>query len=185
MRKLKLQMQMTIDGFVGGPQGQLDWLNREMDPGLLAFIGQLTDSSDTILLGRKMTPGFVAYWEGILAKPEGPEHAFARKMVDMDKVVFSRTLSRMEGRNVRVHQGDMVEGVRAIKAQPGKDVVVYGGATFVASLLEHDLIDELNFFVNPVAIGQGLHIFTAKKRLTLTSSQAFPSGTVVLTYAPH
>src|SRR5262245_37822563 len=124
MRKLKLQMQTTIDGFVAGPEGQLDWLNRAMDPELIAFINQLTDSSDTILLGRKMTPGFVAYWEGILAKPDGPEHPFATKMVDMDKVVFSRTLSKMDGKNVRVHQGDMVEGVQALKRQPGKDIVV-------------------------------------------------------------
>src|SRR5262245_27544526 len=114
MRTLKLQMQTTIAGFVAGPQGQLDWMTRGMDPELIAFINQLTDSSDTILLGRKMTPGFVAYWEGILAKPDGPERPFAKKMVDLEKIVFSRTLSHIDGKNVRVHQGDLVEGVRAI-----------------------------------------------------------------------
>jgi dihydrofolate reductase len=63
MRKLKLQMQITVDGFVGGPEGQLDWMTWAIDESLLAFINRLTDTSDTILLGRKMTGGFIKYWE--------------------------------------------------------------------------------------------------------------------------
>jgi len=177
-------MQMTIDGFVAGPDGQLDWMTRRQDPQLIAFITQLTDTSDTILLGRKMTPGFVGYWEKAAAKPDSPEFAFAQKMVDYEKVVFSRTVNHIDGKNVRVHNGDLVEGVEAIKRQPGKDIVVYGGATFVRSLLEHGLIDELNLFVNPVAIGSGMQIFTGKKPLKLTGSTAYPSGTVVSTYRP-
>jgi dihydrofolate reductase len=184
VRKLKLQMQMTIDGFVAGPEGQLDWMSRAMDPQLIAFINQLTDTSSTILLGRKMTPGFVAYWEGVLKKPDSPEYDFARKMVDLEKVVFSRTVQHMDGQNVRVHNGDLVEGVNAIKRQSGKDVVVYGGATFVRSLIEHGLIDELNFFVNPVAIGRGMQVFSGKTRMQLTGSTAYSSGTVVSTYRP-
>ena len=182
MRKLKLQMQMTVDGFVAGPQGQLDWMNRAMDPELIAFITQLTDTSSTILLGRKMTPGFVAYWEGVLKKPDSPEHDFARKMVGYEKVVFSKTLTQIDGQNVRVDNGDLVESVNAIKGQPGKDVVVYGGATFVRSLLEHGLIDELNLFVNPVAIGTGMQVFSGKKPLQLIGSTQYSSGTVVSTY---
>ena len=84
---------------------------------------------------------------------------------------------------MRVHNGDIVEGVEAIKRQPGKDIVVYGGATFVASLLDHNLIDELNLFVNPVAIGKGLRVFTGRK-LTLDGSTAYPCGIVVSTYRP-
>jgi dihydrofolate reductase len=184
VRTLKLQMQMTVDGFVAGPQGQLDWMNREMDPQLIAFINQLTDTSSTILLGRKMTPGFVAYWEGILKKPDNPEYEFAQKMVGMEKVVFSKTVTHIDGQNVRVHSGDLVEGVNAIKAQSGRDIVVYGGATFVRSLLEHGLIDELNLFVNPVAIGSGMQVFSGKKPLKLTGSTAYSSGSVVSRYRP-
>src|SRR5262245_4546892 len=148
MRKLKLQMQMTVDGFVAGPEGQLDWMTFNMDEKLIAFINHLTDTSDTILLGRKMSPGFIGYWEGALKQPDSPEYSFAQKMVGYPKVVFSKTVHQMDGQNVRVHNGDLVEGVNALKSQPGKDIVVYGGATFVSSLIEHDLIDELNFFVN-------------------------------------
>jgi dihydrofolate reductase len=184
VRKLKLQMQMTVDGYVAGPEGQLDWMTWDWDPQLTQFVNQLTDTSDTILLGRKMTPGFVSHWEKAATKPGTPEYEFAQKMVDFEKVVFSKTVEHMAGKNVRVHNGDLLDGVSAIKSRAGKDVVVYGGATFVKSLLDDGLIDELNLFVNPVAIGRGLQVFSGTKRMTLTGSTAYPSGVVVSTYRP-
>lgn len=181
MRKLKLQVQMTVDGFVAGPQGQLDWMtNIDKDAKLLAFINQLTDTSDTILLGRKMTDGFINYWEGV--KPKSPEYEFAQKMVRTPKVVFSKTLKKVEGQNVRVENGPLVDAVNRLKNQSGKDIVVYGGASFVSSLIENRLIDELNIFVNPVAIGNGLRIFSDRVPLALANSVRYESGVVVNTY---
>jgi len=182
MRKLKLQMQMTVDGFVAGPQGQLDWMTWEMDEDLIGFITHLTDTSDTILLGRKMTEGFVTYWEGV--KPDSPEYEFAKKMVGMPKIVFSKTVKTMPGKNLRVENGPIAEAVNKLKNQPGKDIIVYGGATFVSSLIENKLIDELNLFVNPVAIGDGMRIFKARTPLKRTASKAYASGIVVNTYRP-
>jgi dihydrofolate reductase len=182
MRKLKLQVQMTVDGFVAGPEGQLDWMTRNLDEGVIGRIVQITDSSDTILLGRKLTPGFINYWEAV--QPQSPEYVFARKMVDTPKVVFSKTLTRVEGKNARVESGDLVQAVTQLKEQRGKDIVVYGGATFVSALIEHDLIDELNIFVNPVVIGRGMRIFKDRKALRLTGSTAYSSGVVVNTYQP-
>jgi dihydrofolate reductase len=184
MRKLKLQMQVTVDGFVAGPEGQLDWMTQPWDDQLVAFVQHLTDTSDTILLGRKMTEGFVNYWEHITTQPENPEYAFARKMVDYPKVVFSRTLTHVPGQNVRVENRDVGAAVQELKDQAGQDLVVYGGATFVASLIEHGLIDELNLFVNPVAIGDGLRIFTARTPLQVTAGTAYPCGVVVHRYVP-
>ena len=181
-RKLKLQVQMTVDGFVAGPDGQLDWMTRNLDEGVIARIVQITDASDTILLGRKMTDGFIKYWEAVL--PESPDYVFAQRMVDTPKVVFSKTLTRVEGKNVRVESGDLVQAVNALKRQSGKDIVVYGGATFVSALIEHDLIDELNIFVNPVTIGRGMRIFKDRKALRSTGATAFPSGVVINTYEP-
>jgi len=149
---------------------------------VIARIVQITDSSDTILLGRNMTEGFIKYWEGV--QPESPEYAFARKMVDTPKVVFSKTLTHVEGKNVRVESGDLVQAVTRLKEQRGKDIVVYGGATFVSALIEHDLIDELNIFVNPVAIGRGMRIFKDRKALRQIGSAAYPSGVVINTYQP-
>jgi dihydrofolate reductase len=184
MRKLKLQMQVTVDGYVAGPEGQLDWMTFEMGPELEAFINHLTDTSDTILLGRKMTDGFIKYWEHVVTQEDSREHAFAQKMVGLPKVVFSKTLHHIEGKNVRVENGDMADAVKQLKGRPGKDIIVYGGATFVSSLIEHGLIDELNFFVNPVAIGSGMRVFKGKKPLKLAASTAYPSGIVVNSYLP-
>jgi dihydrofolate reductase len=180
MRKLKLQMQITVDGFVAGPQGQLDWMTWDMDEKLIAFINELTDSSDTILLGRKMTEGFITYWEQV--KPDSPEYAFARKMVGIPKIVFSKTLSKVPGQNVRVENRPLTDAVNELKRANGKDIIVYGGATFVSSLIERRLIDDLNLFVNPVAIGNGLRIFTDRTPLKRTASTAYDSGIIVNRY---
>jgi dihydrofolate reductase len=178
-------MQMTADGFVAGPEGQLDWMAGEQgDERLIAFITELTDASDTILMGRKMTPGFVHYWEQALTRPDSPEYAFARKMVDTPKVVFSRTMSRMDGKNLRVENRPVAEAVSEMKKQSGKDIIVYGGATFVSSLIEEGLIDEMNFFVNPTAIGKGLRIFDARQPLALIGSTSYSNGVVVNSYRP-
>jgi dihydrofolate reductase len=192
MRKLKLQMQITVDGYVAGPEGQLDWMVRgqvdptlDKDAGLLAFINHLTDTSDTILLGRKMTEGFIKYWEQVVTQKDSPEYDFAQKMVGLPKVVFSKTVQHIEGKNVRVENGDLVEAVTQLKSRSGKDLIVYGGATFVSSLIEHGLIDEMYLFVNPVAIGNGMRIFKGKKPLKLEASRAYPSGIVVNGYLPQ
>jgi dihydrofolate reductase len=155
----------------------------EHDQKLIAFITHLTDTSDTILMGRKMTEGFVNYWESV--KPESPEYEFAQKMVKTPKVVFSRSIKKIEGKNVRVENGPMVEAVKRLKSQSGKDIIVYGGAGFVSSLIENHLIDELNLFVNPIAIGQGLRIFSQRTPLAFVGSVAYSGGIVVNTYKPR
>jgi dihydrofolate reductase len=188
VRKLKLQMQITVDGFVAGPEGQLDWMMRmapTSDEKPPAFINHLTDTSDTILLGRKMTAGFIQRWEQVITQPNSPEYSFAQKMVSIPKVVFSKTVDRIDGQNVRVENGSIVEAVNHLKRQAGKDILVYGGATFVSSLIEHRLIDELNLFVNPVALGDGMRVFKGRETLKLTNSTAYTNGVVVNTYEPQ
>jgi dihydrofolate reductase len=106
------------------------------------------------------------------------------KMVDIPKVVFSKTLHYIDGQNARAENGDMTEAVNQLKRVPGKDIVVYGGATFVSSLIENGLIDELNFFVNPVAIGNGMRVFKDRRPMKLTASLAYPCGIVVNSYEP-
>ncbi|HEY9844671.1 MAG TPA: dihydrofolate reductase family protein [Candidatus Caenarcaniphilales bacterium] len=101
------------------------------------------------------------------------------------KVVFSRTIDSIDGQNIRIANGAIVEAVNHLKQQAGKDILVYGGATFVSSLIEHRLIDELNLFVNPVAIGDGMRVFKGRETLKLTNSTAYTNGVVVNTYEPH
>jgi dihydrofolate reductase len=184
MRKLKLQMQVTVDGCVAGPDGQLDWMTWEWDPELEAFTNRLHDTVDTILLGRKMTDGFIKHWEQAALKPGSKEYEFAQRMVNTPKVVFSKTVKHVDGKNVRVENGDLVGAVEQLKSAAGKDIIVYGGAGFVSSLIEHGLIDEMNFFVNPVAIGSGMRVFKGKRPLALAASKGYPCGVVVNIYLP-
>ncbi len=180
MRKLKLQVQMTVDGFVAGPDGELDWMGEDGEEGR-KFVNDLTDSCDTILMGRGMAAGFIQYWESVEPN-DAALYAFAQKMVSLPKIVFSRSLNHIDGKNVRVENGDLVTAVNALKAMPGKDMIVYGGASFDASLIEHGLIDELNLVLNPVAIGGGMRIFTGRTPLELVASRTFEHGVVVNTY---
>ena len=186
MRKLKLQMQMSIDGFVAGPEGQLDWMTFDMDEKLLQLINELTDSSDTILMARKMTEGFVSYWENIVNnQPDSPEFPFAQKMVNIPKIVFSKTITNIAGENTSVENGDLKTAINALKNRDGKDIIVYGGAAFVSSLIKHQLIDELNLFINPTAIGNGLRIFSEKIPFSLTASASYNCGIVVNQFKPR
>jgi hypothetical protein len=104
MRKLKLQMNMTIDSFVARPNGDLDWMKLEdWDDELNNCANELIDSSDIIVKGRKMTDEFVNYWTKAVENPESPEYEFAKKMVDTPKVVFTKTLDESEIRHLGKH----------------------------------------------------------------------------------
>lgn len=186
MRKLKLQMQISVDGYVAGPNGELDWMTWNLDDQLIQFINDLTDSSDTILLGRKMTDGFMNYWEGVVNnQPESPEYPFAKKMVDTPKVVFSKTLPASKWTNTRLANGNLADEIANLKNQSGKDIIVYGGAGFVSSLIKEGHIDEFNLFVNPVMINKGMRIFDLadkRQKLSLMNSTAYPCGITMLRY---
>ncbi|MEO6914453.1 MAG: dihydrofolate reductase family protein [Chitinophagaceae bacterium] len=183
MRKLKLQMNMTLDGFVGGPEGQLDWMTGEMEEKQLNALFELTDSMDTIIMGRKMTAGFTQYWEEMVNnQPDNPEFPYAKMFVDTPKIVFSKTQKHIDGKNVTVENGDLLNSVNKLKHQEGKDIIVYGGANFVSQLIKNGLIDELYLFINPVVIGNGLSIFKERFNFELISSEAFESGVMMNKY---
>ncbi len=178
---------MTIDGFVAGPDGQLDWMwmTGKRDESIGRRIIELADSCDTILLGRKMTRGFIDHWENVVDnQPESPEHSLAQRMVNMRKVVFSHTQTAINGRNLEVENGDLATAVQALKKEPGKDIIVYGGANFVSSLISQNLIDEYFIFRNPVAIGRGLSIFKEEILLKLDSSTSYKNGKILNKYLP-
>lgn len=161
MRKLKLQMQISVDGFVAGPNGELDWMTFHQDDAHQEFIDELHDSVDTILLGRKMTEGFVNHWEDVVDnQPDNPEFSFAEKMVDTPKIIFTKTLDKPIGRNSSLAKGDLADEITNLKKQDGKDIIVYGGASFVSSLIQGGHIDEFNLFVNPIMINEGMRILT-------------------------
>lgn len=187
MRKLLLQVQTSLDGFVAGPNGELDWMwIGKRDNVSFQQVISLAESCDTILLGRKMTPGFVQHWENVVDnQPDSHEHYLGQLMVNMRKIVFSHHQTDIKGRNLEVENGDMVAAVTALKEAPGKDIIVYGGAEFVSALIMHNLVDEYYFFIHPVAIGEGLSIFKAQKQLKLDSIITYDSGKMLAKYKPE
>ncbi len=188
MRKLKLQMQMSVDGYVGGPQGEMGFLARNWDAGLIQYVTELTGSFDCIVLGRKLAQGFIPHWAGVAANPEHPEHSAGIIFANTPKVVFSKTLEKSEWANTVLAKGDLVDEITRLKQQPGKDIIAYGGAAFVSDLVRHNLIDDYHLFINPAAIGSGLSIFktlNGQQALTLVKATAFDCGIVALNYAPN
>ena len=187
MRKLKLQMQLTVNGFVAGPNGELDWMLWEWDDELKKYVGELTDSIDTIILGRKMTDGFVNHWTTVANNPDDPEYASGKKFVDTPKVVITKTLTESKWENTTLVTGNLKDEISKLKKQKGKDIIVYGGAGTVSNLMKENLIDEYYLFVNPVAIKKGMTIFSDIKnefRLNLVEAKQFDCGIVLLHYRP-
>lgn len=187
MRKLKLQMQITVDGFVAGPNGENDWvfIPGTQDPAALQATIEVAAACDTILAGRKLAAGFNTYWQDIAENhPENPWNPFAKLMVDHRKIVFSHTETSVPGRNVEVENGDLATIVTELKNQPGKDILVYGGVEFVRSLISLNLVDEYHMVVNPVAIGSGQTIFKERKILKLESSTVYTNSKMLNVYVP-
>ena len=176
----------TVDGFIAGPNGEIDFGVWDWDDAVKQYVTTLTEPVDCIVLGSKLAAGFIPHWAGVAADPAHPEHTAGIKFTTTPKVVFTKTLDQSAWENTVLATGDLVNEITALKAQPGQDIIAYGGATFVALLIRHGLIDEYYLFVNPAAIGRGLAIFSElddKQELTLVDATPFACGIVVLHYA--
>jgi dihydrofolate reductase len=187
MRRLKLQVQMSVDGYIAGPSGEMDFLAWNWDDELNAYAQNLTDPVDCIVLGRKLAEGFIPHWAGVAADPEHPEHLAGKKFSSTHKVVFTQTLGKSEWENTVLATGDLAQEINKLKEQAGGDIIAYGGAKFVSALIEHRLIDDFHLFVNPTAIGSGMPIFqglVSKQEFTLRKATSFDGGIVVLHYEP-
>jgi dihydrofolate reductase len=189
MRKIILFMHMSLDGFVAGPNNELDWTTRNDDEVGKYLISDLLTTVDTTLLGRELYKGFESYWPAAAANPETPKELaeFARWVDNSPKIVFSSTLKKAEWKNSRIINGDITKEVAKLKQEPGKDIVVFGGARMSSTLASHDLIDEYRLKLEPVIIGKGKPLFKdikEKIKLKLVKSKIFNSGVAGLYYQP-
>jgi dihydrofolate reductase len=184
MRKVKLQMQLSANGFVAGPNGEMDWMTWNWDDALKKYVTDLTAPVDCIIMGRKLAQGFIPYWADVVSRPDDPQFPFGKIMHDTPKVVFTKTLEKSEWENTVLAKGNLADEINNLKKQQGGDIIVYGGANYVTNLIEERLIDELNLFINPAAIGNGMTIFANRKNLKLINATAFDCGIVVLKYEP-
>ena len=179
-------MQLSVDSYIAGPNGEMDWMIWNWDDKLKNYVFELTDPVDTIILGRKMTDGFVSYWSDVMTKPDDPFYGFAKKMIETPKVVFTKTLKKSQWANTDIATGDLTEEIMKLKTQNGKEIIVYGGASLDSSLIKEGLIDDFHLFINPAAIGKGMTIFKDLnniQKFILVKSIAFDCGIVMLHYA--
>ena len=193
MRKLILQMQVSVDGFVGraggGPGWQVwDWGPKcPWDEPLKKRFNVVFAGIDTILLSRKILEGgYLDHWSQFARDySDNPDFAFARRIVHARKVVFSNALQKTRWAGTELAQRPLVDEIKALKADPGRDLITFGGAGFASALVANDLVDEYQFYVNPAALGEGLSIFKERGKdsgLELREAEGYACGVTVLRY---
>lgn len=208
MRKLILKMSVSVDGFVGGPSGEIDWIFKSFDAGATAWTVDTLWQAGAHIMGSRTFRDMAAYW------PTSSE-PFAAPMNDIPKLVFSRTGSLGEVSTTRaledatrlrkeseapvtpakasswtkatIASGDLAEEIARLKQQPGKPVLAHGGASFARSLVQHGLVDEYHLLAHPIALGHGLPLFSGLAKpldLKLLSATSFDGGAVAHIYQP-
>lgn len=191
MRKLVLQMQFSVDGFVGSfehPGWQLwDWgPENPWDDDLKRDFNADFRTVDTILLSRMMAEGgYISHWSGIASECAGdPSFDFARRIGEVEKVIPTNKLGQSRWERTRVVKGDLAKAVATLKAQVGGTIIVFGGVGFARALIERGLVDELQFYINPAVLGSGIKLFaeTSRPNLNLIGARAYSCGMVVGKY---
>ena len=188
MRKIIAALQVSLDGFIEGPRGEIDWIDSWEDP--FGVVGKV----DGCILGGGMYPGYEQYWQAVLENPHGPlpftgrpatdgEAAYADFAGRTPHIVVSSTIRNTVWRHTRVVRD--LDDVRRIKEGPGGDMHAVGGAALVSSLMSAGLVDEIRLVVRPIVLGDGKPLFkgvTTRPSLTLVSAEAAKGGAVSLRY---
>jgi dihydrofolate reductase len=189
MRKLIVMLQLSIDGYMADAKGSTDWMvygwgpEWTWDNELRDYFIDLTASVDCILLGKNMAlEGYSAYWEKMAAMKDKPQSVFAKNVGASQKVIFSKSLKKTEDKHTIIASGELSTEVNRLKAQPGKNMIAYGGATFDNSLVDAGLVDEYQLFINPAIVGKGITPFKQKTGLQLISAKPYSCGVTVLCY---
>lgn len=182
MRKLYLFNMITLDGFFEGKEPwDLGWHN--VDAEFNTFAVEQLESTGLLLFGRKTYEGMAQYWSSDQAKDDDP--AVARLMNTMPKAVASRTLTAVAWNNTTLLGENIIEEIRTLKSQPGKDIGIFGSASLAASL--SGLIDEYRIIIAPIVLGRGTPLFPAADgmvRLTTKNVRTFTNGNILIYYAP-
>jgi dihydrofolate reductase len=183
MRKVFLFMMVTLDGFFEGPGHEIDWHN--VDEEFNEFAIDQLNEVDALLFGRVTYQGMASYWPTPFAKENDP--IIADKMNTVPKIVFSKTLDKVEWNNSRLVNENIAEEVLQLQQQQGRDLAIFGSANLMVSLLQMGLVDELRIMVNPVVLGNGKPLFKGihdTLNLKLIKTRTFRSGNVLLYYQP-
>lgn len=183
MRPVIMFNFVTLDGLFEGPNGDISWHN--VDEEFNEFAREQTGWFGAIIFGRVTYEGMASYWTTPMALQDDP--IVANLMNKAPKLVFSKTLKSADWENTTLLQGNLVEEINKLKAQPGNPIAVFGSGNLSAALTNLDLIDEYRIMVNPIILGKGTPLFQnieKSVKLKLVNSRVFRSGNVLLTYQP-
>jgi dihydrofolate reductase len=180
MRKVIVQMSVSLDGFVAPAKGAPDHRSAPEDPALKQLKLDWLRHTGTHAMGRVTYQQMAEHW------PSSSED-YAAPMNDLPKVVFSKTLQDADWNDSRVARGDLAEEISTLRQEPGGDIIAHGGATFVQALSRAGLVDEYRLVINPVALGDGLPLFkdlSTPIRLQLVEATTYATGAVLHIYRP-
>ncbi len=177
-RKIVLDLAVTLDSFIEGKHGEIDWCIMDPDMEFNQFLNQI----DTIFYGRKSYD----QWGQYIPKPEDSDtdKDMWERVHSKEKYVFSRTQREPDGTAIYIHD-NILEEVTKLKEKPGKDIWLYGGASLITTFINLGLVDEYRLSVHPVVLGEGKPLFTDIKQrlnLQLAHTKTFASGVIQLIY---
>lgn len=178
-------MHISLDGFVAGPNGEMDWI--KVDQEIFDHVGKRISEGDTALYGRVTYEMMESYWPTAADKPTATKHDIehAKWYKEVHKVVLSKTMEDARLTNTTIISGNLSDRINELKQQPGNDILLFGSPTATHSLMEQGLIDGYWLFVNPIILGQGIPLFVNIKdkiKLNLLTTQQFNCGVTELNY---
>jgi dihydrofolate reductase len=191
MKKLYLFMTMTFDGFVAGPNNELDWMGLAApDPEVEADNLALIQSADIGIMGYPTAIGMIPYWANMARDTSASksDHDMAAAIAKTHGIVISKKAEKTDWDNAELlvvkDDKELVEAVARLKQKPGGDIGIPGGVRTGQNFSRLGLVDEYNLVVHPVAIGNGKRLFTSKVNLELVSSKVYSSGVIRVCYHP-
>ncbi len=185
MRKLIFFMHTSLDGFVAGPNGEMNWI--KVDEELFDFVGTMTEQADTALYGRVTYEMMQGYWPNAGKEPGASKHdkEHSAWYNQVSKVVLSTTMSEQGLSNTTVISDQLANNINKIKNHDGKNIIIFGSPRAAHSLLNEGLVDEFWLFVNPILLGKGMPLFKdvpGTTQLKLVESKTFSNGVIALHY---
>lgn len=185
MRKIISFMHISLDGFVAGPNGEMNWI--KVDQEIFDHVGKRISEGDTALYGRVTYQMMENYWPAAADKPNASRHDIehSKWYSDVHKVVLSKTLKGESLTNTTIISDNLAEHLNEIKQKGDKDILLFGSPTATHSLIQQNLIDGYWLFVNPIILGRGIPLFVdikEKVKLNLLTTRQFTSGVTELSY---
>ncbi len=185
MRKIISFMHISLDGFVAGPNGEMNWI--KVDEEIFDHVGKRISETETALYGRVTYQMMENYWPNAGKKPNASKHDIehSKWYNNAQKVVLSKTMKDTNLTNTTIISDNLSNRINEIKQQAGKEILLFGSPTATHALIQQNLIDGYWLFVNPIILGQGIPLFVNIKdkiKLKLLTTQQFTSGVTELNY---